>query len=85
MKKLCKSKDKKICGVCAGFAEYFGIDTTLVRLLWALAVVCCGVGLLAYIVCAIVLPKAQDNDNADSNNNDDNADNDNDDDTTIVE
>ena len=34
-KKLYRSKnDKKISGVCGGIAEYFGIDATIVRLLW---------------------------------------------------
>ena len=57
-KKLYKSKtDKKIFGVCGGIAEYFGIDSTIIRLLWALSIVCAGVGLAAYIVTAIVLPE----------------------------
>ena len=43
---------KKLAGVCGGFAEYFNIDPTLIRLGWALLVICGGVGLLAYIVCA---------------------------------
>ncbi|MGN1421425.1 MAG: PspC domain-containing protein [Eubacterium sp.] len=56
-KKLYKSiTDRKICGVCGGIAKYFGIDTTIVRLIWALAVFCCGCGILAYIICAIVIP-----------------------------
>lgn len=55
-KKLYKSdKDKKICGVCAGIAEYFNIDATLVRLLWAIFA-CCGGGILAYIIAAIIMP-----------------------------
>ena len=48
--------DKKLCGVCSGIAKYFGIDPTLVRLLWAMLVVFAGSGVLAYIVCAIVMP-----------------------------
>jgi phage shock protein C len=48
--------DKKLCGVCSGIAKYFGIDPTLVRLLWALLVVFAGSGVLAYIICAIVMP-----------------------------
>ena len=35
MKKLYKSNNRMICGVCAGIAEYLGIDPTVVRLLWA--------------------------------------------------
>ena len=48
--------DKKLCGVCSGIAKYFGIDPTLVRLLWALLVIFAGSGVLAYIICAIVMP-----------------------------
>ena len=48
--------DKKLCGVCSGIAKYFGIDPTLVRLLWALLVVFAGSGVLTYIICAIVMP-----------------------------
>lgn len=56
-KKLYKSiTDRKICGVCGGIAKYFGIDATIVRLIWALAVFCGGCGILAYIICAIVIP-----------------------------
>ncbi len=57
MKKICKSTtDKKICGVCGGIAEYFDIDSTLVRLVWALLIFCAGTGILAYIIAAIILP-----------------------------
>ena len=60
MKKLLRSKNKKIAGVCAGVAEYFGWDPTMVRLVWALAVVCASVGFWAYIVCALVIPEKPD-------------------------
>ena len=56
-KKLYKStKDKKLCGVCAGLAKYFSLDATIVRL--ALVAFCLlgGSGILAYIICAIVMP-----------------------------
>ena len=57
-KKLYRSvTDKKLAGVCAGVAEYFGWDPTMVRLVWALAVVCASVGFWAYIVCALVIPE----------------------------
>lgn len=56
-KRLYKSrKDQKLCGVCGGIAEYFNIDPTIVRLIWAFVAVFGGVGLLAYIICAIVIP-----------------------------
>ncbi len=56
-KRLYKSStDKKIFGVCGGLAQYFGIDPTLVRLIWALLIFCVGTGLIAYIIAALVLP-----------------------------
>ena len=57
MKKLCKSDDGMVCGVCAGIAKYFGIDPTIVRCLWLLAMFGCGVGLVAYLILAIIMPK----------------------------
>ncbi len=58
MKKLCRSSvDKKIFGVCGGIAEYFNIDSTIVRLIWVLTVVFAGFGILAYLLTALVLPK----------------------------
>lgn len=61
MKKLTKCKNNKmICGVCSGFAKYFDIDPTIVRLIWALLVLCAGTGVLAYIICAIVMPDSDD-------------------------
>ena len=58
MKRLYRdSSNKMICGVCSGIANYFNIDPTLIRLLWVLAIVFCGVGFLAYFICAIVIPE----------------------------
>lgn len=56
MKRLFKSRNKMIAGVCAGIAEYFNIDPTLVRLGWVLFCALGGSGVLAYIICAIVIP-----------------------------
>lgn len=56
MKKLYKSSNKMLSGVCAGIAEYFNIDPTLVRLGWVLFCALGGSGVLAYIICAIVIP-----------------------------
>lgn len=56
-KKLYKSStDKKLAGVCGGIAEYFNIDSTLVRLGWVLFCALGGSGLLAYIIMAIIMP-----------------------------
>ena len=58
-KKLMRSsRDKKLGGVCAGLAEYFDIDPTIVRVVWLLAFLCAGAGGLVYIVLWIVLPLA---------------------------
>lgn len=50
-------KDKKLCGVCGGLAEYLDMDPTLMRLLWVL-IACFSVGsaFIAYIVAAIIVP-----------------------------
>ena len=56
-KKLYKSsKNKMIDGVCAGIAEYFNIDPTLVRIGLVLFSAMGGAGILAYIIMAIVMP-----------------------------
>lgn len=58
-KRLYKSnKNKMIDGVCAGIAEYFNIDPTLVRLGAVVLTCAVGSGILAYIICAIVVPRA---------------------------
>ncbi len=57
-KKLYKSnKNKMIDGVCAGIAEYFGIDPTLVRLGTVVLSCVAGGGILAYIICAVIIPR----------------------------
>lgn len=57
-KQLYRSSNKMIAGVCAGLAEYLNIDTTFVRLAWALLSLLSAAfpGFLIYIVCAIVIP-----------------------------
>lgn len=52
------SRDKKLGGVCAGVADYFDLDPTLVRIVWLLAVLCAGTGGLLYIILWIALPLA---------------------------
>lgn len=57
-KKLTLSeKDKKIFGVCGGIAEYFEVDSSLIRALWVIFSLICGVGILAYIACAFIIPR----------------------------
>lgn len=57
-KKLYRSvSERKICGVCGGVAEYFGIDPTLVRVGWIILSCLAMAGVLAYVVCAVVIPE----------------------------
>jgi len=56
-KRLMRSRrDKKIAGVCAGFADYFELDVTLVRIVWLLVALFGGGGFIAYIIAWIVMP-----------------------------
>lgn len=48
--------DKKISGVCGGIAQYFDIDSTIVRIVFLMAAFG-GVGILAYLACAVVMPR----------------------------
>lgn len=58
MKKLYKSKDdKKLAGVCGGLAKYFDVDATVIRVLWALITAFGGAGIVAYIVCLLLIPE----------------------------
>lgn len=57
-KRLVRStNDRKIAGICAGIADYFDIDTTLVRVLWLLATLVPGPNILAYIILWIAVPE----------------------------
>lgn len=57
-KRLYKSNtDKKLDGVCAGIANYFNIDPTLIRLAWVIFTLAGGCGLIAYIIAAIIMPR----------------------------
>jgi phage shock protein PspC (stress-responsive transcriptional regulator) len=56
-KRLVRStNDKKIAGVAAGLADYFDLDPTIIRLVWLLAALFAGTGVLAYIILWIALP-----------------------------
>lgn len=57
-KRLHKSeREKKLCGVCGGIAEYFNIDPTIVRLAWVAFCLLGGSGVLAYIIAALIMPE----------------------------
>jgi phage shock protein C len=71
MKTLTKSSSNKmICGVCAGLAVYLNMDPTLVRVLWAILtlITAGGLGIIAYIIMAVVIPF-----DTDANNNNNNT------------
>jgi len=54
--RLTLSRNKKIAGVCAGVAEFFGLDATLVRIVWVACILLFGCGLLAYLICWLLMP-----------------------------
>ena len=60
-KQLMRSgRDKKIAGVCAGVANYFDVDPTIVRVIWGVLAFCYGAGIVAYIILWIIAPVATD-------------------------
>lgn len=57
-KKLYRSRtDKKICGVCGGLAKYLDMDVSIMRIITLVLVLFAGGGLLAYLLCALVIPQ----------------------------
>jgi phage shock protein PspC (stress-responsive transcriptional regulator) len=50
--------DRKIAGVCGGLAEYLGIDPVIPRILWVVLALGAGLGIIAYLICWIVIPEA---------------------------
>ncbi len=57
-KRLYRSRlDSKIAGVCGGLGEYFDVDPTLIRIIFLLMILAHGVGLIAYIVAWIAMPR----------------------------
>ena len=59
MKKLVKTNgvEKKMTGVCGGIGNYFNIDPTIIRIIFALSFFCYGFGLGIYILLALIMPK----------------------------
>ncbi len=74
-KKLYRSNDRRIFGVCGGVAEYFDIDPTLVRIIWVVLSISGGTGVLIYFIAALLMQNRPDYvsryDNQDSNNTND--------------
>lgn len=59
-KKLVRDiKNKKLAGVCAGVANYFGLDVTLVRIIWLVLALMGSLGLWIYLILLLVLPKSE--------------------------
>ena len=59
MKKLYRSStNKMVAGVCGGIGEYFNVDPTLVRVIWVLCTFIAGLSILAYLVCALIMPSS---------------------------
>ena len=57
-KRLYRSRtDRKIAGVCGGLADYLGIDPVIPRLVWIVFALAAGMGVLAYIICWLVVPE----------------------------
>lgn len=59
-KKLQRSANKSLAGVCGGIAEYFDVDPTLVRVVYAALTIFCGgfPGVLLYIILMLIMPAA---------------------------
>ena len=56
-KQLRRSKtDKMIAGICGGLGKYFGLDPTILRLVFVLLLIFAGTGLLAYLIMWLVIP-----------------------------
>ena len=63
-KKLVRSSNKVLGGVCGGLAEYFEVDPTLVRIIYAALTIFSAAfpGLLLYIIMLLLMPEANKND-----------------------
>ena len=55
-RRLTKSNDRRICGVCGGFAEYFNVDPTVVRCITASTAFFCSPIILMYFIAALIIP-----------------------------
>ena len=56
-KRLYRSaSDRMLLGVCGGIGEYLNVDSTIIRLLLAILVFWGGIGILAYLVAAVIIP-----------------------------
>ncbi|MCM1035125.1 MAG: PspC domain-containing protein [Paludibacter sp.] len=56
-KTLQRSKERMFAGVCAGVANYFNTDATLVRIIWTILALCGSLGIWIYLICWLVMPE----------------------------
>ena len=57
MKRLYRSRDERIIwGICGGMGQYFGVDPTLVRVIWVATLILGGWSIVAYIICRFIIP-----------------------------
>lgn len=60
IKKLTRSmSDKKIAGVCGGLAKFFSIDSTVVRIIALIALLCGSIGFWVYLIVWICAPEGE--------------------------
>lgn len=58
MKKLYRSNNKIIAGVCGGLGDYLNLDPTIIRIIWVLVTIfSLGLGIIAYIICWLIIPQ----------------------------
>lgn len=56
-KRLYRVRENRVIGgVCGGLGAYFGLDPVLFRLLWIVAAVAGGLGIVAYLVALVIIP-----------------------------
>ena len=63
MKKLYRSKkDRKLCGICGGLAQYIDLDSTIIRLIVVVLSLCTAIvgAFLVYIIAALIIPEEPD-------------------------
>ena len=49
--------NQKLAGVCAGLAKYLNVDVTVIRIIWALITLLGGSGIIAYLICWLIIPE----------------------------
>ena len=59
-KKLYRSNERRLFGVCGGLAEYIGVDPTLVRFLWIILTLSGGSGIFIYLIAALLMDNRPD-------------------------